>query len=297
MADGLHDALQHVDIFPDGDEQSERRTDVQNARDHASPGNRAGQGAARVLYFVSHDGGEFESHQTKTNYAEGIEDEARVGRNFEIRNGDGGAEARPDHDAEADQNRSGDECSDRAEIIDPLADAETDDIQKSKKSKQNEGSGGGEDFVLGEAEMRRPEHIDGDADEVEHDGRHVEHVVGPVAPAGEKSVEVPEDFFGPEIDSAFAGIAMGEFDDGDALRPEEKKKGDDPKPDGDATVRRDRGDNVEVEDRNDEKEDEIAASERADQVGLRGGLGFGRGQRFFASCEHQVPHRVSPGSE
>jgi hypothetical protein len=48
-----------------------------------------------------------------------------------------------------------------------------------------------------------------DADEVEHDRRHVEHVVGPVAPAGKKSVEVAEDFFGPEIDAAFAGIAMG----------------------------------------------------------------------------------------
>jgi hypothetical protein len=32
---------------------------------------------------------------------------------------------------------------------------------------------------------------------------------GPVTPAGEESVEVAEDFFGPEIDSAFAGIAVG----------------------------------------------------------------------------------------
>jgi hypothetical protein len=37
-------------------------------------------------------------------------------------------------------------------------------------------------------------------------------------------VEVTEDFFGPEIDSTFAGITMGKFDDGDALRPEKKKE-------------------------------------------------------------------------
>ena len=37
-------------------------------------------------------------------------------------------------------------------------------------------------------------------------------------------MEIAEDFFGPEIDAAFAGIAMGEFDDGDALRPEEQER-------------------------------------------------------------------------
>ena len=138
---------------------------------------------------------------------------------------------------------------------------------------------------------RGPEHKDRDADEVKHDGRHVEHVVGPVAPAGEKSVEVAEDFFRPEIDSAFAGITVGEFDDGDALRPEEKKKRDDPEPDGDAAVGRDGGDDVQVEDGDYEKENEIAASEGADQVGLGGGLGGG-GQSLFDGCEQQVPHRA-----
>jgi hypothetical protein len=68
-------------------------------------------------------------------------------------------------------------------------------------------------------------------------------------------VEVAEDFFGPEIDSAFAGIAVGEFDDGDALRPEEQDQRDDPKPDGDAAVGGDGGDHVQVEDCYYEQED------------------------------------------
>jgi hypothetical protein len=88
-------------------------------------------------------------------------------------------------------------------------------------------------------------------------------------------VEVAEDFFGPEIDSAFAGIAVSEFDDGDALRKEEEKKGDDPEPDGDAAVGCDGGDYVQVEDGDYEEEDEIAASEGADEVRLRSGLGGG----------------------
>ena len=224
--------------------------------------------------FVAHDGGEFEADQAEADHAEGIQNEARVGGNLEIGSGDGGAEARPDHYPEADQYGGGDEGSDGAEVVDPLADAEAEDVQDGEQREQDQRSGGGEEFVIGEAEVAGTEHVDRDADEVEHDGRHVEHVVGPVAPAGEESVEVAEDFFGPEIDSAFAGIAMGEFDDGDALRPEEKKKGDDPEPDGDAAVGGDGGDDVEVENGDDEEEDEIAASEGADQVGLSRRVGW-----------------------
>ena len=93
-------------------------------------------------------------------------------------------------------------------------------------------------------------------------------------------MEVAEDFFGPEIDAAFSGIAVSEFDDGDTLRPEEEKKRDDPEPDGDAAIGGDRRDYVEIEDGNYEQENEIAASEGADQVGLSGGLG-GSGQSCF----------------
>jgi hypothetical protein len=87
-------------------------------------------------------------------------------------------------------------------------------------------------------------------------------------------VEVAEDFFGPEVDAAFAGIAVGEFDDGDALGPEEEDEGDNPEPDGDAAVGGDGGDDVEVEDGDDEEEDEVAASEGADELGV-GGLWLG----------------------
>ena len=74
---------------------------------------------------------------------------------------------------------------------------------------------------------------------------------------------------------------MGEFDDGDALGPEEEKKGDYPEPDGDPAIGRDRGDDVEVEDSDDKKQDQIAASEGTDEVDLSGGLGGG-GQSLFA---------------
>jgi hypothetical protein len=61
-------------------------------------------------------------------------------------------------------------------------------------------------------------------------------------------VKVAEDFFCPQVHTAFSGIAMSQFNDGDALGPEKEEQGDDPEPDGDATVGGDAGDDVEVED-------------------------------------------------
>src|ERR1019366_445703 len=275
VADGLHDSLKHVDVLADGDQERERGTDIESAGKDSAPGYRAGKRAAGILDFVSHDGGEFKADQTEADDAEGIENEARVGGNPEVGGSDGGAETRPDHCAETDQNGGGDESSNCAEVVDPLADAETDNVENGEQGKQCERSSECERFVIGESCVARAQDKDGDADEVEHDGRHVEHVVGPVTPAGEESVEVAEDFLRPEIDATLTGIAMSEFDDGDALRPEEKKKRDDPEPDGDAAVGRDGGDYVQVEDGNYEEEDEIAASEGAHQVGLGGGLGGG----------------------
>ena len=138
--------------------------------------------------------------------------------------------------------------------------------------------------------MCRAEHVDRDADEVQHDGRHVEHVVGPVAPAGEKSMEVAEDFFGPEIDSAFAGIAMGEFDDGDALGPEEKKKRDDPEPDGDAAVGRDEGTTLRLKTATTKRRTRSRRPRaRMRWVAWRVGWWW---TSLFDGCKQQVPHRA-----
>src|SRR5438132_423342 len=50
--------------------------------------------------------------------------------------------------------------------------------------------------------------FEADQSEVKHDGRHIEHVISPITPAGEKSVEVAELFLGPEINSALARVTM-----------------------------------------------------------------------------------------
>src|SRR5258708_5318530 len=100
MAHGLNDALQHVDVFPDGNEEGEGDAAIKCAREHSAPGHCAGESPAGVLNFVAHNRGEFESDQTETDDAEGIEDEARVCRNLKVRSADGGSEPRADNRAE-----------------------------------------------------------------------------------------------------------------------------------------------------------------------------------------------------
>ena len=81
-------------------------------------------------------------------------------------------------------------------------------------------------------------------------------------------MEVPKDLFGPEVNATFPGVALRQFNDGDSLRPEEKKQGDDPEPDGHAAIGGDRGNNVQIEDGDDEQQDQVEAAEDALQVWL-----------------------------
>ena len=66
------------------------------------------------------------------------------------------------------------------------------------------------------------------ADEVQHDGGNVHHVVGPITPAGEKTVEVAENLLGPQVHPAFAWVAMRKLNHSNALWPEKKQKRNDP---------------------------------------------------------------------
>ncbi len=83
-------------------------------------------------------------------------------------------------------------------------------------------------------------------------------------------MEVAEDFFGPQVDAALAGIALCEFDDGDALRPEEKEQRDEPEPDRDSAVGGDGRNDIQIEDRDHEEQHQVPASEDSFQVRLFG---------------------------
>src|SRR5690348_7176349 len=87
---------------------------------------------------------------------------------------------------------------------------------------------------------------------------------------------------------------MSEFDDRDALRPEKKNKRNDPEPDGDASIRSDGGNDVEIEDGHDEQQNQVPAAENALEVGSfgrrhcgrRGDRDIVRQERFLAPQNH-----------
>ncbi len=137
VTDGLNYTLQHVDIFSHGDEQGKSGAHVERAGKDSAQSDSTGEGAAGVLDFVAHDRREFEANQAEADDAERIQDETRVCGDFEIYRSDGGAKARPDHYAQTDQDGGGDERSDGAEIVNPLADSEADDVEHSEESQQD----------------------------------------------------------------------------------------------------------------------------------------------------------------
>ncbi len=70
-------------------------------------------------------------------------------------------------------------------------------------------------------------------------------------------MEVAEHFLGPQVDAAFSWKAVGELEDGDALRPKEKQQCDEPQPDGDSAVGGDRRNHVQVEDGDHKQQNQI----------------------------------------
>src|ERR1700732_801113 len=130
MADRLYDSLQNVDvILADRDQQRERCRDVKDAGYYPAPNDRAGQGALRILDFVTHYGSKLKPHQSKTNYTEGIQEKSRICRDSKILNADAGAVAQPNDHSQSHQNRRRDDRADTAKVVNPFSHAESHNIE------------------------------------------------------------------------------------------------------------------------------------------------------------------------
>src|SRR3984957_7903472 len=101
--------------------------------------------------------------------------------------------------------------------------------------------------------MAWPKRKNCDADEIQHHGGHVHHVIGPIAPARQEPVKISEHFFGPKINTAFARISVCQLNHRNSLRPEKKNETENPKPDGHSSIRRNARYNVQVKYRHDEQ--------------------------------------------
>src|SRR5580704_4475091 len=137
-ADRLHDALQDADVaLADRDKECQRCADVEKSGENTAPCDSTGQDFLRILNFVAHDGSEFETDEAEANYAEGIQNEAGIRGNVKVGSGDVGAETQIDYRPEPNQYGCGDAGADGAEVIDPLSDAEADDVENHQNCEQH----------------------------------------------------------------------------------------------------------------------------------------------------------------
>src|SRR4029077_6298039 len=88
-------------------------------------------------------------------------------------------------------------------------------------------------------------------------------------------MEVAEDFLGPQVHSTLSWIAVSQLDHSDALWPEEQQQSDDPQPDCDPAVGRNRRNHIQIEDRDHEQQDQVPPAEYSLQMRLGGVVIFG----------------------
>src|SRR5207302_67145 len=109
--------------------------DKGNAGRAAKPG-RTDSGDGQT----EHEGGELEANKAKTDGTEGVQNEARVRWNPEVRRSQGSAEAQPDNDTQGNQQDTGDKGAEAADVVDPFANAKADDVEDHENDEQRERS-------------------------------------------------------------------------------------------------------------------------------------------------------------
>src|SRR5580698_4342688 len=115
------------------------------------------------------------------------------------------------------------------------------------------------------------------------DGGEVGKVAGPVSPGGHEAGEVAEGTLAPDVESAFMGIAGGEFEHRKCERHVEAEPGADPDDDGTGAGGGSGGDPAQADAGDDVKQNEVAESEHT--LGAVGSFGL-RERKCSAGCSH-----------
>jgi len=148
----LNDALKHTDlILADSHEQRQGCTNVECARENPAPRNCSGQRLLRVFNFVAHDGCKFQTNEAEADDTERVQNKTRIRGNTEIRRGYGGSEAKPNKDAETNQKAPSNEGAERANIVDPLADSQTNNVEHNQYGEESHRCREGEQFAVCES--------------------------------------------------------------------------------------------------------------------------------------------------
>src|ERR1700722_14375415 len=152
----LHDSLQNVDVvLADGDQQRQRCRNVKDAGYYAAPNDCSGQSMFRILDFVAHYGSKLKPHEAETNHAKGIQQKSRVRGDLKILSAHSSAVAQPNNQPQSHQHCRSDDRSDAAQVVNPLPNSESHNIQNHQNREQSQRSRHRKNFVVSQILMAR----------------------------------------------------------------------------------------------------------------------------------------------
>ena len=188
------------------------------------------------------------------------------------------------HDDDANWNPHGQ----RADVVQPLADVESDDVHQRRCAQRKQREDDVERGVVREMRPRVLAHEENVAGGEIEDGGEVREVAGPVSPGGHEAGEVSEGAFAPDVESAFAGIAGRKFENGKGERRVEAEPGANPDDNGTRTGGGGGGDPAQADAGNHVKQNQIAEAENTLwAVGI-----FGLGDGYAGGDERYSVYRV-----
>ena len=197
----------------------------------------------------------------------------------------GRAKSHPDHQSQTNQRGGGNAGSNAAQIVDPLPHSQAHDVEHHQNDQKQQRRYQRKGFVVrqtpdGSGPEQTPTRRRSTASRSGRTACCSSSSTSPTESRGSRR-RLPW----PTVDATFSGIAVGQFDDGDALRPEEQEQRDDPQPDRDSAVGRNRRDHIQVEDGDHEQQNQVGAAENALEVRL---VRIVRGQS--SSCSIRSGH-------
>ena len=170
-------------------------------------------------------------------------------------------------------------------VVQPLADGESDEIQKGAESEAEKREEEKVSFIFGERLPARRADVERVTRGEIEDGGIVRKVAGPVSPTGDESGKFSEGALAPDVEAAFLRIARRKFHHGKRERKIKRAPGDQPDYNGTCADGGGRGDPAQADAGDDVEEDQVAKTHRAARaIGRGGGFSHRRRMRMLADA-------------
>src|SRR5690348_171466 len=138
----------------------------------------------------------------------------------------------PEPCANANQDYEGNVGGCAADVLQPFADIEADDIEKHSDAEQKQGADDQKFSILGQPGVVFAANVSGHRSAGEQQAGKVIDGVNPICPSGDEAVKIAEGLLRPNVKSAFLRETRGKFGDDERRGDEKQNRGKNPEADG-----------------------------------------------------------------